>query len=329
MYTIGRIPFLSRRTEKLCLAASLLCLVISIFLIKTYKISYEPANNILFLLLLLFSYLLGCIRKYYRGSLLFRKVSTVGVITIEEYLHKKTRVMKGNGKTLSGVYTNNLRPTSNLYMYPTLTQLLPKTPKNILVLGGGACAYPILAFKNNPNLLITVVEINPVVIEAAWKFFPLPKTNNFKLIQEDALGWMSKNSFNTKFDFIFVDVGIVSTLKAPLCNIRFINAKAFELYKRHLTKSGSLMFNIMSTRSKNDIKRTNLIFQRYRGDLSLYNIFQVNANAKISQIQDLVFFLGRQNINLSKMKKKLKTIPTNTLLYPKQDYHNLLQSDIE
>src|SRR3989338_2151404 len=50
-----------------------------------------------------------------------------------------------------------------------------KAPKNALILGLGAGTIPIILQKSFPEMQITAVEIDPIIIQTAAEYFELPK----------------------------------------------------------------------------------------------------------------------------------------------------------
>lgn len=71
----------------------------------------------------------------------------------------------------------------------------------ILGLGGGTVAH-LLDRSLKPSRLVGV-EIDPLIIEAGWKFFDLGKIKNLEVIRADARDFIRKNK--ELFDFVIVD----------------------------------------------------------------------------------------------------------------------------
>jgi len=81
-------------------------------------------------------------------------------------------------------------------------------PTNGLMLGLGAGAGAIALLNNFDRLHLTVIEIDPTLIIAAIKYFPLLthfiKTGRLTIICQDAIDYVSKMAI--EFDFILIDL---------------------------------------------------------------------------------------------------------------------------
>lgn len=261
-------------------------------------------------------------RKYLYGSLLFKKRSNGSIVTVEENLSKNIRVMKRDGKVLSGADLSTKEPTSNVLKYPHLTELFPMPPKKILCLGGATCAYPTFAFENKKGLSFDILEIDPVVIEASKKFFLLPATRSFKLIQSDALRWIENS--NKNYDLIFVDVGIVLSKNYPLSNEVFVSARAFSAYKKLLGPNGSLLINIITTLNPGDIKIVSQQFEPLKSYFKSYLSFRENLTSGQSQLQEIVHIFSKQKVDLTFLRKSLRNANEDNLSYSKHLVEKLL-----
>ena len=99
-----------------------------------------------------------------------------------------------------------------------LAALIAASPQRVLVLGLGVGALPRLIAKCMPNTLITVIEHNSAVVEAATKHFEFSTSNTMQVHVQDALEWCRHHE-DSKFDLIFNDcfdglAGSVPTRKA-------------------------------------------------------------------------------------------------------------------
>lgn len=88
--------------------------------------------------------------------------------------------------------------------------LLPKNikPKSILMLGFGGGSTPKMLNKKFPKAKIISVEIDPVVIKFAKKYFNADKLKNHELINQDAVEYVKKLNSQNIFDLILVDTYI-------------------------------------------------------------------------------------------------------------------------
>lgn len=81
--------------------------------------------------------------------------------------------------------------------------------KNVLFVGGGGFSGPKHFLNTYQNVSVDVVEIDPVVIDVAKKYFNVSGNNNnddnprLRIYNEDARDFLSKS--NQKYDIIILD----------------------------------------------------------------------------------------------------------------------------
>jgi len=168
------------------------------------------------------------------------------------------------------VYSKNLEVTWNNgylvldsentnYSYGSLQRVLKKGLKyigyerirgfqSILVLGvAGGSVIETLKKEIKFDGIITGVEIDPVVVELATKYFGLGKYNNVSIVIDDAFEFALKTK--EKYDLIVIDVFQDTTMPNFLFEEFFINRINFLL-----NVNGFILFNTMVL-TKNDTER--------------------------------------------------------------------------
>jgi spermidine synthase len=168
------------------------------------------------------------------------------------------------------VYSKNLEVTWNNgylvldsentnYSYGSLQRVLKKGLKyigyerirgfqSILVLGvAGGSVIETLKKEIKFDGIITGVEIDPVVVELATKYFGLGKYNNVSIVIDDAFEFALKTK--EKYDLIIIDVFQDTTMPNFLFEDFFINRINFLL-----NVNGFILFNTMVL-TKNDAER--------------------------------------------------------------------------
>jgi spermidine synthase len=168
------------------------------------------------------------------------------------------------------VYSKNLEVTWNNgylvldsentnYSYGSLQRVLKKGLKyigydrirnfqSILVLGvAGGSVIETLKKEIKFDGQITGVEIDPVVVELATKYFGLGKYNNVSIVIDDAFEFVLKSK--EKHDLIIIDIFQDTTMPNFLFEDFFINRINFLL-----KVNGFILFNTMIL-NKNDSER--------------------------------------------------------------------------
>ncbi|MEP7182613.1 MAG: spermidine synthase [Betaproteobacteria bacterium] len=125
-------------------------------------------------------------------------------------------------------------------MLPLLLRAQPRWPRHVLLIGLGAASLVKFLHRHRPQATLTVVEIAPEVVTAAWQFFKLPDDAR-RLAIEIGDGADYVMTSDRQFDLILVDgydakgrTGMLDTL--PF----YCNARA------RLSDTGVLATNLLS-----------------------------------------------------------------------------------
>lgn len=325
-FCLGRAPFKNKVRQTYAFLAAAVGVAMSISVRIWLKMWPQAAEYAALAIIAVAAHAYGFLRKWQHGSVLWQKQSS-GQITVEENRSKGTLILKRDGKTLSGIRTASGEPTSRLYWYPHLPELYPHRPKSVLCLGGGACAYPIYALKRDAGLTLDVIEIDPVVVEAARRFFPLPQTDHFRIITADAIRWLSKAQAGA-YDLIFADIGLIFTHDYQRVNEAFIRADTLDNYRRLLKKQGTFILNVITTRKPADLQLIRKKLARFAAMFASHHIYTVNPSAGESELQDLVYIFSMQHVTKRQIKKRLETVRAETLSYSKARYCTMLASEL-
>jgi spermidine synthase len=111
--------------------------------------------------------------------------------------------------------------------------------RHLLVLGMGAGGSIRMTRLTAPDIEIDAVEIDPLVVEAAARFFGLrPEANRLRIHVADARPWLARN--RTSYELIHVDL----YHGGPYVPFYLVTEEFFSLVQRHLAPDGLLMTNV-------------------------------------------------------------------------------------
>lgn len=89
-------------------------------------------------------------------------------------------------------------------MMALLLRTGPRWPRHVLLIGLGAASLTKFLYRNRPRAALTVVEIEPAVVTAAWQFFKLPDDPKRLTIEiGEGHDYLAKS--DSHFDLILVD----------------------------------------------------------------------------------------------------------------------------
>ena len=148
-------------------------------------------------------------------------------------------ILKKNGKKI--IYVAGAEQTGGTItgMWKRALSLIQyrwENMQNALVLGLGGGDVIRLVHKLNPRLVITAVDIDPVMIKIARDYFDLTDSFYLKIYQRDAYYFLLLN--RKKYDFIVVDlfVGFKNPQKAR-------STKFLKLLRGSLAGGGLIVYN--------------------------------------------------------------------------------------
>ena len=201
------------------------------------------------------------------------------------------------------VYSKNLEVTWNNgylvldsentnYSYGSLQRVLKKGLKyigydrirnfqSILVLGvAGGSVIETLKKEIKFEGQITSVEIDPVVVELATKYFGLGKYNNVSIVIDDAFEFVLKSK--EKYDLIIIDIFQDTTMPNFLFEDFFINRINFLL-----KVNGFILFNTMIL-NKNDSERNFDYRNKFDSNYSVRLYPKIEEHNELFTIKKLV-----------------------------------------
>lgn len=171
-------------------------------------------------------------------------------IVVSEFRHpsdpsQNQRRLQFDDHLQSAIYVDTLnRPVLRSAAKYTDMLFLPLIfdphPERVLVIGGGGCVVPTIYHQSYPWMTIDVVEIDPVVVDLARKYFGLRTDDRLRVFVED--GRMFLRRPHEKYDLVMLDA-YTSAGRIPF---HLISREFFEEVRSHLTGRGIVAANIIS-----------------------------------------------------------------------------------
>ena len=179
----------------------------------------------------------------------------------------------------------------------TMAALFIKNPKEILCVGLGGGTIPKFFYKLFVRTRLTILELNPKVIQIAKLFFKLPVSKRFNILQGDGIHFIKEA--DTKYDLLISDAFEDYGLPEEFCTISY-----FESCKNILSKKGVFMINLWGSDPKTPlyIDRINLVFDR-----------QVIYSESSKPGNIIVFAFNEKNVEFSIkiLRQKIKSLELN------------------
>jgi spermidine synthase len=179
---------------------------------------------------------------------------TIEILTSK--ISGKIKVLKlfGSFRVVAGGYTQSgglIHAIWDKVLKQIKKEKIIKKP-NILILGLGAGSAAQVAHSLWPDAKITGIEIDPIMIKLAKKYFRIDSIPNLKIINQDAIGWVKEKADKRqdKFDLILIDL-YVGEKPAPKSS----DPTVLQAIRHLLKKDGLAIFNrLIKAGEKEDFK---------------------------------------------------------------------------
>jgi spermidine synthase len=124
--------------------------------------------------------------------------------------------------------------------YMHLALALKPDAKRVLVLGLGGGSITRRFWRDYPGMLVDTVEIDPVVVDVAYRYFWLPEDERLRVFTEDGRRYVQRAE--EAYDIVIVDAYHADALPFHLTTEEFL-----EEVEAIMTPDGVLAYNIISS----------------------------------------------------------------------------------
>lgn len=160
------------------------------------------------------------------------------------YIHKRGNYLKMSFGQNAKFYTETVYNTADELELPvtytqfmTVSLIYPQKIGSILEIGsgGGRTAWYLHRFL--PDVSITSVDLDPIVVELAHKHFGIRNEDNFRVISRDGRAFLME--IGDKYDIIMIDA-----YRGPFIPFHLLTQEFYRLVKEHLNEGGVVVQNI-------------------------------------------------------------------------------------
>jgi spermidine synthase len=175
---------------------------------------------------------------YYSGTLVYQKETPYAHLDVVDTLNNRERNLLLDGGIHSTMNkTNSDALTYYTSFFPTGLLFNPNA-EDILFAGGGGFIGPKAFLSAFPKMNIDVVELDPVVIDAAKRYFNIHDNDAMlKIYNYDARDFLSKSP-DDKYDIVFLDAFSKNNVPFHLMTLQY-----YELLYKKLGSNGLVVSN--------------------------------------------------------------------------------------
>jgi spermidine synthase len=194
--------------------------------------------------------------KYYGAKVLFRKDSRYHQIAVVQ--SGETRTLRFGSSFQSEMYVGDPFRTAFDYTdYFFLGPAYKPDAKTMLFLGLGGGSAPKRVWRDLPQLRLQVVEIDPVVVDVAHRFFRVPDGPRLPIAVQDARRYLADET--RRWDVIAIDTFYDDGVPFHLTTREFL-----ELVRSRLTPGGIVVTNLIGSAKGSSSKLVRAVYRTYR-----------------------------------------------------------------
>jgi spermidine synthase len=193
---------------------------------------------------------------YSGAKVLFRKDTRYHRLAVVE--SGTTRVLRFGSSYQSAV--DIAHPFRAEYLYTdffSLAMAYRSQAKSMLFLGLGGGSAPKRLWRDFRSLAIQVVELDPVVVDVAHRFFAVPDDPRLAIKVEDGRRFLAKT--DRRWDAIAIDVFYEDGIPFHMATLEFL-----ELVRSRLTPGGVVLMNVIGELEGEGSKLFRAMYRTYR-----------------------------------------------------------------
>jgi spermidine synthase len=129
--------------------------------------------------------------------------------------------------------------------------------RDILFIGLGGGSSPKRLWRDFPDLRIQAVELDPVVVDVAYRFFDLPRDDRLEVAVDDGRRYLDKD--DRKWDAILIDAFFADAIPFHLFTAEFM-----ELVRSKLNPGGVVITNTIGSMAGESSRLFRSVYRTYR-----------------------------------------------------------------
>ena len=140
--------------------------------------------------------------------------------------------------------------------------------EDVLFIGLGGGSAPKRFWRDFPDLRLQVVELDPDVVRAAYRWFELPRDPRLAVAVDDGRRWLAKDE--RRWDVIVIDAFYADSIPFHLATREFL-----ELVRTRLEPGGVVVVNVIGAMTGDDSKLLRSLTKTYRSSFPTVLLYPV------------------------------------------------------
>jgi len=197
-----------------------------------------------------------------------------------------SRYLRFDSSFQSGMYLK--RPFATRYLYSdffSLAKLYRPDARSMLFIGLGGGSAPKRLWRDHPELNIQVVEIDPVVVDVARRYFAFPTSPRMPVAVEDGRRYLTDS--DRRYDVIAIDAYYSDSIPFHLTTSEFV-----ELVRSRLNPGGVLISNVIGSIAGPSSRLFRSFYRTYRGSFPtvvVHPVVEKGETTRADYLRNLAF----------------------------------------
>lgn len=178
-------------------------------------------------------------------------------------------------------------------------------PKRVLVIGGGAFSLPMALLEYFHDVSVDVVELDPLLVELARRFFTLKNDARLQITTGDGRRYIE--TCQSSYDLIITDA--FSEFDVPES---LLNGEAIQHYHRLLAADGMVAINFVADYHTARTSLAHKLFDAFSREFPAVEIYPIEFDGEHIGEQNLLLVASKQiNPSLDYLQATPITLPTD------------------
>ena len=234
-------------------------------------------------------------------KVLFRKDTQYHRITVsEDATQRHLRFDRSNqsAMSLADPYTSGFRYPDYLH----LAVAIKPDAKRVLVLGLGGGTVTKRYWRDYPGVQVDTVEIDPVVIDVAKRYFDLPTDSRIRIFNEDGRRYVQKTT--QTYDIVIVDAYYADSLPFHLTTDEF-----FREVKSHLSPDGVIAYNCIGSIEGESSKLFRSMYRTVSGVWGNVWVFPIgiSENGSLTQNRNIIVLASNASVSDDELTQRIES----------------------
>jgi spermidine synthase len=201
-----------------------------------------------------------------------------------------TRYLRFDSSFQSAMYLDDPYETRFEYAdYLHLALAYRPSARKVLFIGLGGGSAPKRMWRDYPNVHLQAVEIDPAVVDAAYRWFELPRDERLDVDVDDGRRWLTRHD-DERWDAIVLDAFYADSIPFHMATREFL-----QLAASRLAPGGVVVANMIGSVSGSQSRLFRSLVRTYRSvfpTLSVHPVFERGLGTDPADLLNIILVAG-------------------------------------